>query len=365
MNTITRKIQIYVNESDKSHRSEYYKTLFTWLDICRKSANIISTHRFVQDNIKDFFYLTEEIQYKLADNSKDESGILTTSAMNSVYQILSKKYKGDIPMSTMSFLNNIVSKSYKEEKRDYYIGNRSLRSYKNNIPIPVAKKQFTNIRLDEEKEYNYKFEIYGIPFMTSFGRDKSGNAIIFRRATQTKEYKFCDSGIQYDKRKNKWFLLLTVQFESNHDKLIENKQAFAELGVDNPILLQIGKNNYQIGSKEEYLHHRLSIQRALKSRQINARYNKGGHGRKKKMQSIEYFHKKEKNYITTKLHQYSAKLIQEVYKNRCSALVLKDQKDKEVEAKENDFILRNWSYYGLKQMIEYKAKKHGINVIVL
>lgn len=373
MITITRKIEIYVNEPDKKKKTEYNKQLFNWLSICRKAANIISSHRFAQDSIKDFLYLTDNVKYKLANQLKDESGIFNTSSDNTCYRVLSNKYKGEIPMATMSFLNNIISKTYKEEKKEYYRGDRSLRSYKNNIPIPIAKSQFINWQENKEKGGNYSFTVFGIPFITRFGRDRSGNKIILERALNG-TYKFCDSSLQYKKKKGekkgKWFLLLVVQFEPSNDKLIKGKSIDCYLDVEIPIKCYIGKNDYKIGSKEEYLNHRLSIQRALRSRQMNARYNKGGHGRKKKTQSIEYFKNKEKNYINTKLHQYSAKLIQIALENKCSEIRLIDQKQKEKEAKEekekgNDFLLRNWSYYGLKEKIEYKAKKHNITVNVL
>ena len=368
MITITRKIQIYVNEGDKDRRKENYATLFHWLTVVRKSANMIATHRHVQDNIKDYFYYTENIKHKLADISKDEMGMFTTSTMNTGYQVLSKNFKGEMPMGSLGMLNTVVSSSYKEEKRDYYLGKRSLRSYKENIPIPMPKKMFTNWRVND-KEYDYLFNIYKLPFSTRFGRDRSGNKTILERALSGM-YKFSDSSIQYDSRKNKWYLLLVVQFEPKTDKMITGKLANAELDVNFPIKLKILRYEYDIGSKEEFLYHRLSIQRALQQRQINARYSKGGHGRKKKLQSLDYFEKKEKNYVTTKMHQYSAKLVQLAYKNRCETIVLREQKEKEKEAlieHENGepFLLRNWSYYGLKQMIEYKAKKYGISVEVL
>jgi len=43
---------------------------------------------------------------------------------------------------------------------------------------------------------------------------------------------------------------------------------------------------------------------------------------------------------------------------------LVNQSNKERLAKEDDFLLRNWSYYGLMEKIKYKAKLAGIHVII-
>ena len=50
-------------------------------------------------------------------------------------------------------------------------------------------------------------------------------------------------------------------------------------------------------------------------------------------------------------------------KMNIGTLVLERQEEKEEQAKEDEFILRNWSYHGLKEKIRYKAEKAGINII--
>lgn len=46
-----------------------------------------------------------------------------------------------------------------------------------------------------------------------------------------------------------------------------------------------------------------------------------------------------------------------------------NQTSREEKAKEDNnngdpLVLRNWSYFGLKQKIEYKAKMYGIKIVV-
>ena len=100
---------------------------------------------------------------------------------------------------------------------------------------------------------------------------------------------------------------------------------------------------------------------------MSCRWAKGGKGRKRKLQATNRFAEKEKNYVQTKLHTYSRELINRAIENKCATIFLVNQKAREKKAKEESqkgdpFLLRNWSYFGLKTMIEYKAKMYGIKV---
>ena len=47
-----------------------WEKLYRYQNRCFRAANLIASHLYVQEMIKDFFYLSEEIQYKLADEKK-------------------------------------------------------------------------------------------------------------------------------------------------------------------------------------------------------------------------------------------------------------------------------------------------------
>ena len=59
---ITRKIEIYVSESDKELKKEFMNTVFSWRDAVRKAANLIVSHKFVQQNVRDFMYMQEDVR---------------------------------------------------------------------------------------------------------------------------------------------------------------------------------------------------------------------------------------------------------------------------------------------------------------
>ncbi len=61
--------------------------------------------------------------------------------------------------------------------------------------------------------------------------------------------------------------------------------------------------------------------------------------------------KMEDDFVSFKLNKFI------IIKHRAGTLLLINQQEKEAVAKEDEFLLRNWSYYGLKEKIAYKAKK--------
>ena len=355
---LTRKIQVVVNEPEKTAKGNHYQTLRKWLHICMQSANITSTHLFAQDNIKDFIYLSEEVKMKLADAAKDDAGMLSTSYRNTCYQVLSGRFKGEIPSDIFSNLKDIIFKTYKEEKGQYYSGERSLRNYKTNVPIPFSSSSVEFKAVEKDVQFSF----FKIPMVFLFGRDRSGNRLVIDRITSG-EYKMSNSSLMYDKRKNKWFMLVCVDIPKHDYTPKEGKTVYASLGLDVPIVMSSGNNSIEIGNKEEYLHQRLQIQYAMQRLQKDLRFVKSGEGRKSKLQALDRFSEKEKNYIKTRVHTYSKLLVMEAKRQHAETIVLVDQEAKEEEARKDEFLLRNWGYYGLNTLIEYKAKQTGIKVV--
>jgi IS605 OrfB family transposase len=368
-NIITRKIQILVNYDDKEKRIDYYKKLREWNQIVDKGSNLISTHRYVQSQLVSLIYLSENIKMKIADSAKDETGILNTSSMNSLYKVLSSMFKGDIPTDILSCLNQKISRTFTENKKDIVTGKKSLMSFRRNQPVPfsaVAMRQIEPLVKDEKATGDYTFNLFGIPMKTYFGRDMSQNKVIFERMLAG-EYKMNSSSYQFDGEK--LFLRLTVSFPKNQTELIDGRVCEATLDFDTPIIAKLPDSKresalYQIGNKEEFLHQRLAIQNGLHRLQKNLKYVKGGKGRRK-LQKLDAFEKAEKNYIRTKLHTYSHLLVKYALQNKCAIIILKNYEAVKDAANANkELLLRNWNYYGLSEFVKYKASMYGIVVEV-
>jgi len=92
--------------------------------------------------------------------------------------------------------------------------------------------------------------------------------------------------------------------------------------------------------------------------------SKSGKGRKRKLKALDRLYKAESNYVNHRIHVYSKRLIDFCLNHQVGTLILLNQHDKIGIAKEEEFVLRNWSYYELTTKIKYKAKKVGIELII-
>lgn len=374
---ITRKIEVFVCESDKDLRKEYYDKLYAIRDVARKAANAATSHLFMLDSSVP--YLDEEtknnIQYLGAKGTP-------ASKQNVAYCIMSRLFKDSMPgiAEMLANLSQTVRKYYEEDKKQG-MWKRSLRSYKSDLPIPYQRKSFLDFGFrtytdteGKEREGCF-FKLSGIPFQMKFGRDRSGNRIIVERVLSG-EYKMCTSSIKCDG--NKVFLLLCVDIPKTEVKLDEKKALYAFLGVVNPIVCTADTATsddysrmkvFEIGTEEEFNHRRRQIQEAVRRCMIDSRYAVGGKGRQKKLKAINRWHETEANYIDTKLHTYSKMLVDTAVKCKCGEIILMSQTHREEYAKRmniqgDNYILRNWSYYGLKEKIAYKCKRYGIKLTV-
>ena len=373
---ITRKIEVFVCENDKDQRRAYYEKLYANRDIAVKVANMAISHLFALDNTMP--YLSEE-----SKESIEFLGVKgqKSTKQNAPYVAASDVFKGQADMGMVSCVLQNVHKMYQDDRKKG-MWNKSLRSYKSNMPIPFKAERFLNLRFAEyengegEKNTGCFFTLMGIPFQMRFGRDRSGNRLIVERVISG-EYKMCTSSIKVDGKKT--FLLLCVDIPKKEVKINPEKKLFAFLGVMNPVICTCdiraykvydsGYKWFEIGTKEEFNYRRRQIQEAVRRCQINNRYTTGGKGRKKKCQAIEHWHEKENNYVDTKLHTYSRMLVDLAIKHECGQIILMNQIHREDEAKEDNkngepFVLRNWTYYGFKEKIEYKCKMVGITLKV-
>lgn len=373
---ITRKIEVFVCEEDKNLRRAYYEKLYANRDIAVKAANMCASHLFVLDNTMPY----------LSDEDKETITFLgvkgdKVTRKNAPYVAASAAFKGKADMGMISSVLQNVQKMYQDDKKQG-MWKRSLRSYKENMPVPFKADRFSGLRFSEYTDGNGAqregcfFTLMGIPFQMRFGRDRSGNRLIVERVIEG-EYKMCTSSLQFDGKKI--FLHLCVDVPQKEVKLDGNKTLFAYLDVDVPVRCTCdvkaykdydsGMKWFEIGNKEEYLYRRTQIQEAVRRCQINNKYSTGGKGRRRKCQAIDRWHEKEQNYIGTKLHLYSKLLVDMAVKNHCGRILLLNQKAREEKAKEENvrgepFLLRNWSYYGFKDKIKYKSQRLGIKVEV-
>ncbi|WP_336715237.1 hypothetical protein [Chryseobacterium mucoviscidosis] len=357
--TLTRKIQLLIDvQSDQ--KNEMWEKLYRYQNRCFRAANLIASHLYIQEMIKDFFYLTEEIQYKLADEKKDQMGMFNRSKTGTTARMVYDRFKGEIPTDILGSLNNTIQSTFFKNKADYWQGTKSLRNYKRDIPIPLPVKCISKMRYDEETKA-FCFNMFAIPVKTYLGKDYTDKRVIMERLLKD-EIKLCTSQIQLKDRKIFW--LAVFEFEKEEHYLKPEIIAEASLSLEHPIVAKANNVRINIGSKEEFLYRRLAIQASQKRIQDGIAYARSGNGAKRKQKAVYKSENMESKYVSHRLHLYSRKLIDFCIKQQAGTLVLKNQEDKIGIAKEQEFVLRNWSYYELQTKIKYKAEKAGIELII-
>lgn len=357
---LTRKIQLLIDTQDKVLIQQVREQLYNWQWISYRSANMIMSHQFVQEHIKDFFYLTEEIKFKLADQQKEENGILTSSRQHTTYKLLSRHFKGQIPTNILSNINHSLISTFNKEKTAYWKGEKSLRNYKKNIAIPFGARVMTDLSYTANQK-DFKFKLFNLPFRTYLGKDKSDKKIILERIHKG-TLKLCTSKILLDK--GKIYLLAAIEVDQERHELDSSVIAEASLSLEHPVIVKIGQDEYTIGHKEEFLHRRMAIRSAIIRVKKAVHFNKSGQGNKRKKKVLDNYQHQERKYVEYKLHVYSRKLIDLCVKYQAATLLLVNQEHKEEVAKQDVFLLQNWSYYSLKEKIAYKANRAGIQLIV-
>ncbi|MDR4954645.1 transposase [Chryseobacterium sp. ES2] len=357
--TLTRKIQLLI-DVPSNEKNEVWEKLYRYQNRCFRAANLIVSHLYVQEMIKDFFYFTEEIQYKLADANKDQMGIFTRSKTNTTARMVFDRFKGEIPTDILGSLNNTIQSTFSKNKADYWQGVKSVRNFKRDIPIPLPVKCISKMRYDPEKKA-FCFNMFAIPVKTYLGRDFSDKRIIMERLLRG-EIKLCTSQIQVKAGKIYWLAVFEFEKEENHLK--PEIIAEASLSLEHPIVAKTGNVRINIGTKEEFLYRRLAIQASQKRIQSSIAYARSGKGAKRKQKALYKTENLESRYVSHRLHVYSRKLIDFCIQQQAGTLILKNQEDKIGIAKEQEFVLRNWSYYELQTKIKYKAEKVGIELII-
>lgn len=359
MPTQTAKIEIY--PADKGAwdriREIHYK-------VYRAANEIISTQFFCdqvvsrikesvpgidKDAIKEAFTLS-------MSGAADSKGY---SQQNISYKLLAEKYP-DIPACVRSALNAQVVSVYRKDKKEVMRGDRAIRSYRRGkIGIPSVSSSF-DMRPDGMTWKLSKDEKIDLVFR--FGRDKSNNRSIVEKILSGK-YKFSDSQIKIID--GKMFFLLCYTFDPEPIALDPDICVGVDVGVTVPAYAAVNSKlaRTAIGSRDAIMTPRLRMQAQRKALQRALRHGatSGGKGRKKKLKGLDSLEKRERNFVKNANHNISRRIVDFALKQNAGVIKL-EQLTGFGEDQHGSFILRNWSYFELQSMIEYKAKAKNIEV---
>lgn len=411
MPIITRKIELKIVKDGLTDEEydQQWKYLYQINNTIYLAANRISTHCLFNDEYEMRLKLhmprykeiekelkkldsdkktsDKEIRDRLLNERKEldedvknkKKDFLQCSKQNSTYQLVSKEFKQYIPSDILANLNQKIQENYNNNQKKIESGERALSTYKKGMEIPFSIRENKRLKLFIKEEGIYLKWFKEILFRLEFGKDASNNRCIVERLIESdrqqkkkgEDYVANNSSIKLVKygKSTRIFLLLSIDIPAKKQVLDKDVVLGVDLGIKCPLYLAINKNDnfkMQIGDIEHFHNQRTMFQKRFKSLQ-KLICTQGGHGRKKKLESLEKLKGKERNWVHTQNHVYSREVIKQALKQNAGTIHMESLKDfgkgKDGYVKdEYKYLLRYWSYYELQSMIEYKAKLEGIEV---
>lgn len=223
------------------------------------------------------------------------------------------------------------------------------------------------LQYDDEPKLHIKFA-NKIVFDIVFGNPHKSAELrsIFEKIFNN-EYKVCDSSIMIDKRTHKKIILnLVIKIPMEEHTLNPDIVAGVDVGLAIPAMCALNNDMYirqPIGSYDDFTRIRTQMQAQRRRIQIALQTTKGGHGRNKKLKHLAKLQLHERDWVKTYNHMISKHVVDFALKNNAATIQMENLTGiSRQDDASHKFMLRNWSYFELQNMIEYKAQKYGITV---
>ncbi|MEI4800381.1 transposase [Bacillus sp. FJAT-51639] len=262
---------------------------------------------------------------------------------------------------TKDGITSKVTQDYKNDcKAGLLYGKRSLRNYRKDNPLLVRGRSLKFYK--ENEDYFIKWN-KGIVFKCILHIRKKNIAELksVLENVLLNTYKVCDSSISFDNKEMILNLSLNIPDKETQD-YIPGRIVGVDLGIKIPAYVSLSDKVYVrkgIGSIDDFLRVRTQMQERRRRLQKSLAAVKGGKGREKKLKALERLKEKEANFVKTYNHFLSTQIVTFAMKNQAGQI---NMEFLEFDKMKNKSLLRNWSYYQLQTMIEYKAKREGIVV---
>lgn len=388
---VTRKVEVRLVSDSSERRSEGYRLMRSWQNRIWRMANDTVNVLYMNDNTLEAAALrNNEFHDRLMDAKKrthtstnksdraqairDKNAVLKEAEdkfklfqgdgltpQNMCYRIL-RELNDDIPSSIRSSLNDQIKKNFSKDREEVLRGERSIRTYKNGMPVPFQSKSLLKLKKNNSDEFSFSLfpgELKDCHFVVHLGRDRSDNASVLKGLISG-EYKLCDSSFTFDG--TKLFFLLVISTPKKEAKLDPEKTIGVDLGVHCMLYYSDpkGKIKGMIGGDGALQMDRRRLVAQRKSLQQRLAHARGGRGRKHKLAPLDRLGKKEKNFASTFNHTYAKQLIDVCLRHEFGLIIMEDLKG--LNSKIDNVMLRHWSYFDLQTKIEQKASKYDIVV---
>ena len=291
---------------------------------------------------------------------------------NIVYHMLRFEYPRLYSGNVASSLKNAYN-DYDNAKDDIKERKISMLSYRSDAPIeihnkvikiyPSKQKYYVSIGVfsnDYQKEKNYPgthmdFELYHL----------GGSQLAIVQRCMSGVYKIGESELIYSAKKKCWFLNLTYKFNPEAPTALDPERIMGvDLGIN--CVAYMGFNfcddRFYIGRSEvEAFRKRTEARKRDLQRQ--GKYcgdGRIGHGYKTRNKPVLSISDAIRRFRDTANHKYSRYIVQKALEYGCGTIQMEDLKD--FHNLTSNKFLRDWTYYDLRQKVEYKADELGIEV---
>jgi len=307
------------------------------------------------------------------------------------------KEQYQLPNSVANVLTRQVAGGYESDKSKTATGKAAVRTYRKTLPVPIIKTCLS-IEPDESGE---EFFIHwsgqkvanGQEFQFKNGNVLAGNArriitfksVLYKERMKKKtgneksitnrlkricsgEYVIGNCMLQLKDKK----LMLIVPYtqEVEYDAALDYDRFIGvNLGVRNPLYFYIdGLDEHGVvGSRNQIMRNHILFQKRRRQLQKDAKFVRGGHGRKRKMKKVYALKDAEARKVKHAIRVFISFFVEVARKNQCGNIVVEFLggfgKDTFLESEERKrFVLRYWNYFQIQQTLKDKLRQYGIRL---
>lgn len=262
-------------------------------------------------------------------------------------------------------------------------GERTLATFKQDIPIFIHNKKF-RIYINGNNDYEVEIRLFNLKKKKELGIGyvcfklikPDGNLKSTLNKLISKEYKQGSAQITYNKRKKKWLLTISFNFEPKVKVLDEHKILGVDLGIVNTATMSVYdevKEQYEkmkwkerVINGTELIKYRQMLETIKISKSSATKWssaNKVGHGYKQRMSDANKSADKYERFRETYNHKISRYIVELAEKYDCGIIQMENLSG--FSDHQSESLLKNWSYYDLQSKVKYKAEEKGIKVILI
>jgi IS605 OrfB family transposase len=199
-------------------------------------------------------------------------------------------------------------------------------------------------------------------------------AILDRLLDGTDGYRQRCLEVKHEESTNRWWLYVTYDFPASPEQeLSQERIVGADLGFACPLYAAVNNGHARLGWRHfAGLAARIrSLQTQVMARRRNmliggksslsADTARSGHGRKRKLRSIEQLEGRIGHAYSTLNHQLSSTLIEFAKNNGAGVIQMEDLSGLQEELT-GTFLGARWRYHQLQEYVKYKAEEVGIKL---